>query len=211
MPRHGIDIWVKLTARVPRGHQGFWEIIRRLREFTVRDVEYQSNVQAQTVRDFVRRLYRGGYIEWIGERRIGTHGKAHVYRLVHDQPEAPALRRDGSPAKVEGLANEQMWRTMRMLGRFRATDLAVAASTEHRPITRNTAASYCRALARAGYLQVVEGGRAKHPAVYWLPPGNRTGPLPPQIQRTKFVFDPNLQKAVGTGEPMGGEPAGGES
>ena len=201
MARHSIDIWVKLTARVPRGHQGFWEIIRDLREFTVRDVEYQSNVQAQTVRDFVRRLDRGGYIT-----RIGSRGQAHVYRLVHDQPEAPALRRDGSPAKAEGLANERMWRTMRMLGRFKAADLAVAASTEARPISRETARTYCQALARANYLKIVAGNRARQPAVYWLPPNKRTGPLPPMIQRTKFVFDPNLGQAVSPGEPAGGEP-----
>jgi hypothetical protein len=200
MGRHSSDTWVKLTARVPRGQQGFWDLMRQMRRFSVRDVEQRSCVEKQTVHDYIKRLAKAGYIAADGQDERG----ATVYELKCDQPDAPSLKRDGSPAKVAGLANEQMWRTMAMLDRFTHRDLAVAASTDQRRISSTTARDYCHALQRAGYLAVIEGGRPRHPAVYKLLKSKRTGPLAPQIQKTKFVFDPNTGEVAGHGEPMGG-------
>jgi len=200
MGRHSSDAWVKLTARVPKGHQGFWDIIRDLRTFTVRDIDQRSNVAKATVQDFVGRLVKGGYIRHVATQATG----AKVYDLVADQPEAPALRRDGTPAQVTGLANEQMWRTMAMLGDFTAADLAIAASTDTVPVGRLTARDYCLALHRAGYLVTVDGGVPRRASTYRLLPSRRTGPRAPQIQKTKWVFDPNTGHVAGHGEPAGG-------
>ena len=203
MGRHSSDTWVKLTARVPRGQQGFWDLIRARKRFTIPEIDYASCLDRKTVRDFVLRLERGGYVRHVATEGHGGH-QTKVYELVADQPEAPQLRRDGSPAVRVGRANEQMWRTMRMLGQFTWKDLAVAASTEAQTIRAETARRYCELLARAGYLAVMDQGGPGRSAVYYLPPSKRTGPLAPQVQRTKFVFDPNTGKVAGHGEPMGG-------
>lgn len=194
MGRHASDVMAQLTVRVPRGQQGFWEAIRGLREFTVTDLDQRSCVDRGTVRDFVKRLERGGYIA-----RVGHRGNAKVYRLLRDQPEAPRLKRDGSPAKDVGRANEQMWRAMKMLKAFTARDLAVHAATEDVRITAETARTYCRHLHHAGYLAVVgeaKRGRQGHRRTYRLRPDRVTGPLAPQVQKTKFVFDPNTLRVV---------------
>lgn len=205
MTQRPIDVAVQLQARVPRGHAGFWEIIRELKRFTIRDVDRRSNVHLATVRDFVRRLERGGYLRRDAEQTA----EGIVYELIRDQPEVPALRRDGTPARQKGLGQEQMWRAMKMLRDFDARDLAFAASTDDEQIRIATAQSYIKHLHRVGYLAVVQPaktGTAGRPgsgslARYKLLPSKRTGPLAPMIQRTHFVFDPNLNRVVGEGVP----------
>lgn len=207
MARRPADEMARLTARVPRGQQGFWDVIRDLRTFTISDIDQRSNVARPTVQDFVRRLERGGYVRRTGLRPVGRGSPAKVYELVADQPEAPRLRRDGSPARDTGRGIEQMWRTAKMLGRFTCRELAVHAATEVAPVSVETAKAYCRHLARAGYLVIAQPAKAGHKpgtgqqAVYRLRPDMNTGPLPPQIQRTDWVWDPNLKRVMG---PEGG-------
>jgi len=207
MANRPIDERVRLSVRVPRGIQGYWDIMRRLSAeqgvFTLRDVDLQSNVNKDAIRDFLKRLERAGYVAHTGYR-----DKAKLYQLRHDQPEAPRLRRDGSPAREMGRANEQVWRTAKMLKRFTTRELAVHASTEDVPVREETAYQYLRHLEHAGYVRKVEAGRPGHKpgtgkqATYALRPDMITGPLAPQIQRTDWVWDPNLKRPMG---PEGGE------
>lgn len=208
MPKHPPHIMVQLTARVPRGHQGFWEVIRDLHqsqgEWTIPDIDGCCNVDKGTIRDFVRRLTLAGFVEVVREEPAGPRAPLKVYRLVRNQAEAPKLRRDGTPAKDLGRGQDQMWRAMKMTDRFTVNELTVLASTDEHPVTRNTAASYVKHLLAAKYLKRVSRG------LYRLRPDRNTGPLAPQVYRSDFVFDPNLKQGFG---PTGGAGAdtGGEA
>jgi len=202
MGRHAADIMVQLTARVPRGQQGFWEIIRDLHRskgrWTLQQVDERSNVARDTVNDFVQRLLKGGYIA-----NSGHIGKSAAFRLVKDQPDAPRLRRDGTPAGETGLGQEQMWRAMKMLQRFDARNISIHASTDEVPVSLIATRDYIKHLARAGYLALVAPAKNGHKpgtgalATYRLLPNMNTGPLAPQVQQTKWVWDPNRRVVMG--------------
>jgi len=204
MARYPADVWARITVHVPRGQQGIWESLRARKRCTIADIHGEVSSDRASIRDYVKRLERAGYIA-----AVATAGNAKVYELRRDQPEAPRLKRDGSPAKETGRGNDQMWRAMKMLGSFTHAELAVHASTEEVKVTPATARAYCEKLRRAGYLVIVRPAKNGHKrgtgqkAVYRLRPGRNTGPLAPQIQRTKYVFDPNTQEVVGLDE--GGE------
>lgn len=204
MARHPADIMATLTVRVPRGHQGFWQVIRdlhrRKKKWTLLDVDGACNVAKKTVHDYLQRLCKGGFVE-----RTGITGNTPVYRLVKDQPTAPRLRRDGSPCRDTGRGQDQMWRTMKMTPRFDARELAVHATTEEVPVSLEAAKSYISRLKSAGYLQELlpgkpgrrgQRGTGGRLAVYRLLPAMNTGPLAPQIQATDFVWDPNTEKVM---------------
>lgn len=200
MPTYSPHVMVALTARVPRGPQGYWDIIRALHqsqgEWTVSDIDAQSNVPRHTIGKFVRPLALAGYVEVVREVPNDNGGKAvKVYRLVRNQPDAPKLRPDGSPAKDIGRGQDQMWRAMKMADRFTAVELAVLSSTAEYAVATTSAAAYIRHLLAAGYLKRTARG------VYRLRPDRNTGPLAPQVYRSDWVFDPNTKQGHG---PTGG-------
>lgn len=194
MARHPAHVMVALTVRVPRGQQGFWEVMRRLHrergEFTAAQVDGASNVDSGTVHDFIRRLVKGGWLQVVREEPT-TGTPRRVYRLAKDQPDAPRLRRDGTPAVRVGRGQEQMWRAMKMLDRWSVRELVMTGSTADCRVTLETAKAYVKHLHRCGYLKSLGGG------LWRLKPNMNTGPQAPQIQRTDWVFDPNLLKAFG--------------
>lgn len=178
-----------------RGHQHFWSTMRELRRFTVADIDGAGNARRDTVRDYVRRLRRAGILKRVGaEPKPGTD--ADVYEIVYDPgPEAPSVRRDGTVIPRPGLGNEQMWRAMKMLGFFNHRDLSVHASTDEVAVKTATAKAYLKHLLAAGYLAVATPAAGSKPAVYRLV--KNTGPLAPMIQRTDWVWDPNLRAVMG--------------
>ncbi len=186
MARHPADVMATLTLRVPRGQQGFWEIIRdlhrRKKTWSVADIDGASNVAPATVRDFVQRLLKAGYIARAGAKK---------FRLVKDQPSAPRLKRDGSPAKEPGVGQDQMWRAMKMMKDFDKRELALAASTEGHRVSVIAAKDYIQNLDRAGYLILLAGAIPGRAAIWRLKPAMNTGPLAPQVQRTSYIYDPN--------------------
>lgn len=191
MGRHPIH---EATLTVPlRGHQHFWSVMREMRRFTTDDVNGASNAHKNTIRDYIGRLAKAGIVKAV---EPGANGGL-VYEIVSDSgPEAPSVRRDGTLARRPGLGNEQMWRSMKMLGSFTPRDLAVAATTDDVAVKVTTAQAYVKHLQRAGYLAVVvpasHGGGL---AVYRLV--RNSGPLAPMIQRTDWVWDPNLRRVMG--------------
>lgn len=215
MSRLPVHVEAALRVRVRRGQQGIWEAIREHRRepWTLRQIWRETGVgNVETVRDYVRRLVAGGYVARAGhvEREDGRsgHSSAATYVLVRDGgAEAPRLRRDGTEVPPTG--QEAMWRTLRMIGGdgVTADDLAVMASTDVRPVTRATAATYLHHLMHAGYLRVVEDGRPGHkPGTgqrtrYALRAGMNTGPAAPMIARiTHAVWDPNRSDWAGVAE-----------
>jgi hypothetical protein len=110
--------------------------------------------------------------------------------------DAPRVRKNGEQV-TQGLNREQMWRTMRILNSFNATELGVTASTEDVQIIVNDAKDYIGHLHKAGYLvQTALANNGGGLARYRLFPTMNTGPRPPMVQRVKHVFDPNLNKIV---------------
>ncbi|HXE96788.1 MAG TPA: hypothetical protein VN642_10305 [Dongiaceae bacterium] len=168
--------------------QAVWDLIRKLNHpFTTSDLQYYIYLDASSINDYLIGLTNAWYLKAAkGPKRMDPV----VYTLINDTGhDAPRVRKDGTPVTM-GQGRLQMWNAMRILKTFSATDLAFNASTDDHHVAASEAKTYCEALCRAGYLV----GRANQR--YMLIPAKWTGPQPPQIQRTKQVYDPNLKKVV---------------
>lgn len=162
--------------------------------------ELGGTVDDATLRTYITCLIAAGLVE-LRSMGAGRYPRRE-YRLLRDCGiDAPRLRRDGTPV-VQGLAQEQMWRTLRMLGRgdTNARELAAHASSSVVPVAETAAGDYLRTLDTAGYLdRTAPGkglGRGGVQARYRLRADRNTGPKPPMVCRTRVVFDPNLQAVV---------------
>ncbi|WP_028536180.1 hypothetical protein [Paludibacterium yongneupense] len=180
--------------------QAMWEAIRqRHANFTLTEVARAVETDTGTTKTYLQSLEKGGFIETLNPIRGGHEEKR--YRLARDNGlEAPRLTRDGSPV-VQGRAQEQLWRTMRMIGAdFNYLELAGLASTEAVPVAPIAARDYLKHLAHAGYVMVVAKGQGRGlggvPTRFRFNPTRYTGPRPPMVQRTKSIYDPNLGKVV---------------
>lgn len=187
--------------------QRVWDRIRvhhaAKRDFCLGMLAFGDECTA-TVRDYVIGLERAGYLK-IAQAAVGAGPlalrTATRYALARDAgAEAPRVRKDGTLVTT-GLAQEQMWRTLRMLkGDINARELAAHASTPAVPVKETAAADYLNNLHHAGYLRPTaearvalrNGGRIR--ARYQLI--SNTGPRPPMICRADAVYDPNLGKTV---------------
>ncbi|GAB6037666.1 hypothetical protein JCM15519_38410 [Fundidesulfovibrio butyratiphilus] len=189
-----------ITAKLqrPPSRQDVWDVMRERREFVAQDLVRLTGATLAMVADYIASLRKAGFVAIAGETESpgGNPGsfKRALYRLVRDNGrEAPRVRKDGTscpPTK-----RESMWRTMPGLGAFTARNLALAASTEDVPVLETDAQDYVSHLYRAGYLALVKPASPKGgKAVYRLV--KRTGGLPPQVLRTKAVYDPNRKEIV---------------
>jgi hypothetical protein len=169
-----------------------WRIIRQLgaqgRIFDVLEVRGQLRgaVRRERISDYLLALAAGGYLARVApdEERLGEG-----FQLVRDPgAEAPRVRPDGTPI-VQGAGREQCWRTMRHLLDFSAMELAITASSDRWTVALGEAQDYADRLARVGILQ-----RGRGPAGevrYTLAPSRYTGPQPPQVLKSKAIYDPN--------------------
>lgn len=189
--------------------QRIWEAIRRLKAagneaFTEDDIwraveRAEVDIEMGAIRDYRRALVKAEILAEVTapqDRRVpGT------YRLVVDEGiEAPRLRKDGSRV-TQGLPQEQMWRTLRMLTHdIDAREMAAHASTPKHQVTEVAAHEYMDMLERAGYLECTRkghgGGVKARRSRYRLKPLRNTGPRPPMICRVSVVFDPNENRVV---------------
>lgn len=196
----------RLEVPVASGQEAIWQVIRALDKkgpWGVADIDGEtSSAHFDTLVEFVHRLRAGGYVELVGTRPVKGGTPMNLFRIVVNQSAAPRLRRDGSKAPPSG--QQQMWRAMRNLRHgFSYRDLVRVASTDELTITEISAKTYLHRLADAGLLQMLQpckkGRHNGNPAVWRLKPSANTGPLAPQILRTRFVFDPNRKAVVGGG------------
>ena len=187
---------VNLPVRVPRGQDGYWQIICSLadskRDFTINDIDDSSNVGRGAISDYVWSLHKAGYLSMV-KRGAPNHVSA-VFRLVKRQRTAPRVRRDGSAIASD--AQEQLWTAIRTMKRFSLAELVFAASTPQVAIGYETAKRFVCRLATAGYLVVQPNGRK---SVYRLKPSMDTGPKPPQARKVEdiLMWDPNRKAFVG--------------
>ena len=189
--------------------QLIWEAIRALaasgvESWNEEDVwrklprDAKAGVAGSTMRDYRRALVAAGIVGVVTQPTATSSG---FYRLAIDEGlEAPRVRKDGSRV-TQGLAQEQMWRTLRMMpGDTNARELRAHASTEAVPVAEVSARDYLRALFDAGYLACTKEGRGTGrggvQARYRLIVARNTGPRPPMICRAKVVYDPNEDKVV---------------
>lgn len=169
--------------------EAVWEAIRAMGIFTPGEVVERTGVNRKTARDYLKRLQAGGYVEAFGD---AAEGRLRLIRKGGVHP--PRLKRDGTPV-TQGGGTMNMWRTMRMLRSFTPRDLVAHANTPDVTVTELTARSYCSMLLKAGYLRVVQKAvPGQRQATYKFV--RNTGPLPPQIQRVKQVYDPNLREVT---------------
>lgn len=187
---------VLATAPRPQGRDVIWAAIRKLREFSMLELEHATRIRMATTRTYVTGLVRAGFLEVseVAHRDAKGMQVACRWRLVKDNGiEAPRVTRDGKPV-TQGQSRQQLWRAMRSARTFTHGELAYIASTDTCVVSEVDAKSYVLLLARAGYLVVIEKGNPRHQTVYRL--ARNTGPKPPQIQRLKQVWDPNLKQVM---------------
>jgi hypothetical protein len=189
--------------------QRIWEAIRTLntsehtQNWTQKNIwnalprAIREETPMVVIRDYRRALVAGGIVEVIRQHRHSAPQKEGIYRLAKDEGiDAPRLKIDGTRV-TKGLAQEQMWRTLRLSkGDTNARELAAYASTSAIPIPEGTARSYLHLLHTAGYLIRATPEKRTGLARYRLNPGRNTGPRPPIQCSTKVVYDPNEARVV---------------
>lgn len=194
MAPRSVPEMIALNARLPRGQDGYWAVMKRLgaggRPFTIADVEGETNVPRSYIDEYATRLVRGGFL------KVVHAGPPRRVRLCNNPPaEAPRVRADGTPCPPR--KQDQLWRAMRALKSFNARELAFAATTPDCRVPVQTALRYCAELVRAGYLVRV-GKLGSHAGiVFRLKPGMNTGPLSPVILRVDTIYDRNLKRVIG--------------
>jgi hypothetical protein len=181
--------------------QRVWDRIRAFdgTSFELTEIIKGAECKA-TARDYVVGLAAAGYLRITQKAgRSGSHFTAMRWALARDNGiEAPRVRKDGT-AVTMGLAQEQMWRTLRALkSDTNARELAAYASTPQIAVSEVAAKDYLKCLHQASYLRcVAEGkglGKGGIQARYQLV--SNTGPRPPMVQRTDALYDPNLDAVV---------------
>lgn len=192
--------------------QRIWDAIRaragatwtaaEIRDATRTPGELRGDVEASTLQTYLASLEAAKIIRVVSTVVVRGVGRRKRYELVRDEGvEAPRVRRDGSRV-TQGLSQEQMWRTLRMLsgGDINARELAAHASSSAAPVAERAAADYLHMLDTAGYLVCTQRGKGIGcggiQSRFRLRPDRNTGPRPPMVCRTKVVFDPNLCAVV---------------
>ena len=198
----------RVGGKGPR--QRMWEEIRHRRTgFTNADISVATNINTDTVYEYLGLLHRAGFIAAQGGIPQGLCQEVS-YQLARDEGvEAPRLDKRGQPVQ-QGQGTETLWRTMRMLREFSWTDLAAHAEMAAVSLTTYSIKDYLKHLNNAGYLTTLTpartGGGKNTPATYCLASRNRItgkppGPRPPMVQRTKQIYDPNHDLVVWQEEP----------
>jgi hypothetical protein len=173
--------------------QAMWDLIRKRITISSYDILYETCLTKSIVSEYLTALVNGEYLKrlYSAPADVPWDRKAHIYyTLINDTGhDAPRVRRDGTPV-TQGNGRLQIWNAMQVLKTFSVQELAFNASTEQHTVAEAEAKTYCAALCKAGYLI----GQANQR--YQLISAKISGPHPPQIQRTKQIYDPNLRKVV---------------
>lgn len=189
--------------------QAIWEWIKAhaakhgaAQAFVAKDIDVKLDIRS--ISDYLTGLCNAGYLgKYNDPTAAHKRGTPIAYYLASDTGiEAPRVRKDGSPVTM-GQGRLQMWNAMRVLKHFTIADLAFNASIDDHTVAVSEADAYCGMLRQAGYLagNSIPGAATR----YTLIGAMWTGPQPPQIQRTKQVYDPNLRRVVWSRVERGAE------
>jgi predicted transcriptional regulator len=174
-----------------------WSAMRELGSFTVTELAHSTRYNTSTVQTYLQGLEAAGFLTSDPQTKPRKY-TLPAPELIASAP--PRVRKDGSIV-TQGQGRKNLWRTMRILGEFSVAELRVFACTDTVQIKDNEASDYVHYLVKAGYLVVVTAAKAgKSRARYRFVMSRYTGPLAPQIQRVKQVWDPNTQTVVWGGK-----------
>ena len=175
------------------GRRAVWAAVRELQVFTKLELRLRvPHVSKNIVAEYLTALNRGGFVApgpMVKGMSVGSN-KVRQYQLVRDSGvDAPRLRADGTV--LAPTAQQNMWLALKIVGAVTPAQLARDASSDETPVPEETACAYLRHLLAAGYVQTSTGdGEAYYRLI------NDTGGYAPMVQRTKCVFDPNLNKIM---------------
>ena len=198
------------TAGYLKPQDAVWVAIRQLKAFTQEDIEIKlvneklSGINSYTVKSYMARLEKGGFIQLRSYEQVNNIAKRITYELINDVGvHSPCLNKDGQ-ISTQGRGRTNLWRSMKVLSSFDKVEISEAASVNGTTVKEGEAQDYIKHLYKAGYLvKVSEYNRTTGElARYKLLKSKNTGALPPMIQRTKHIFDPNLRKVVWQEKPM---------
>ena len=178
--------------------QALWDEIRRQAEhgaFSCIEVAGATRLHLSSVKEYITGLCNAGHLVKVDRPMPESH-KSQYYRLEKDAGHhAPRVRKDGSEV-TQGRSRQYMWNVIPLLKSFTFLDLAYNASIAEHEVKEADASSYITHLYKAGYLVHAKTCKSGEKQLWKLRHGMWTGPKPPQIQRTKQVYDPNLQRVV---------------
>lgn len=182
--------------------QRIWEALRNMAgSSSYYLVSRKTGIHHRTVKRYIDSLSVEGYLEVVGR----IHGEPE-FKLVRDNGvDCPRIKA-GQQESFAETGQEIMWRTMRILGQFCASDLVFQAERTS-PIKLTTAQRFLKRLKRAGYFDVVCKSSPGVSEQYRLRSYMNTGPIAPIAQRDGQVFDPNLNQVtfmIGDGTVRGG-------
>ncbi len=164
-----------------------WRSAKALKQIHWQDL-LTFGVVASTAKTFVKRWAEAGLLE-----RIETDDFRKVY-VIADAAEAAKLPADPD---YDNSAEGNMWRSMRGLREFTATDIAAHSNAGGVQVSVAQARSYCRLLVQSQHLTVRQTGiRGKREARYKLV--RYTGRIAPKPRTVKGVFDANTADFVST-------------
>jgi len=139
----------------------------------------ELGVARTTAKIFVRRWAQAGLLTRID---TGDHRKVYAFADQGPQPEFVP--------EYDESAEGNMWRSMRGLRQFSATDIAAHSNAGGVQIPVQKARAYCRLLLQSGHLRVQSSAvPGKREPRYRLV--NNTGPVAPKPRQIKGVFDAN--------------------
>jgi hypothetical protein len=194
---------IHIQGKNTGGYAAVWAAVRDLKVFTYKDIatwlvrQNISGANHGTIESYIQRLLKGEFISIKSQEHYRGRTYLRTYEFINDIGiKAPRLDKDGKKS-TQGVKQENLWRSMKILKVFSYRELAASSSTSEVKISPNTAHTFINALTKAGYLVKIQKHRNTGiPARFRFLPSKDTGPLPPQIQRSKAVFDPNLNQVV---------------
>ncbi len=162
-----------------------WRSAKALKQIHWSDL-LAFGVVRSSAKTFVNRWAEAGLLTRI---ETDDHRKVYVHADASDADKPVA--KPSYDASAEG----NMWRSMRGLREFTATDIAAHSNAGGVAVTVAKARMYCRLLVQSQHLTVRQTAiRGKREARFRLV--NNTGPVAPKPRTVKGVFDANTADFV---------------
>lgn len=176
-----------------------WVAVVSLERFTAIDVglvvSKKVAINTGTVRSYLLRLNKGGYIRLDGMK---AHGERIYILYCENVGNTPRLNVDGS--QVRERKTQRVWRAIKILRRFGVKEVMITGSMPGDPISESSVRSYLGWLVNAGYVVSPRQPRNIGMRYYRIVPSKCAGPRAPIVRRRVELFDPNLDEVVYTKE-----------
>lgn len=167
-----------------------WQSIRKLRTFTIRNIEDETRFNQGTILTYLKCLTKAGILVKTVEPKSRSCIVSTRYELIKDMGLSyPKVNIHGE--LLEDSIQTQIWKCVRIHKSLSIQDIIVMLSGMGYDLAYSSLDRYLMALKAAGYLTKKKGEKN-----YKLVMAMNTGPLAPMIQKTKQIYDPNIKKVV---------------